>query len=289
MSETLVSAWQDARKALEAAGVDEPTIDARLLVELGAGVKRIDILTEPRRALSATQSAAIAALVARRAAREPMSHILGRKGFRTIELAVNAAVLTPRADTEVLAHAALEAIGLDQPARVLDLGVGSGAVLAAILTERPLASGVGVDVSAEALAVAARNIAALGLAGRTELRAGDWCAGLAEQFDIVAANPPYIPSGDIAALAPEVARYEPRLALDGGADGLDAYRAIAPHLPALLKPGGLAAFEFGVGQNEAVRDILAKAGLRPVTLWRDLEGRARVWTARAEKILGSAG
>lgn len=280
MTETLVTAWQAARKALEAAGVEEPTFDARLLLEKGAGVRRADILTDPRRELSETQVRAVAELVARRVQREPMSHILGVKGFRDIVLAVSKDVLTPRPETELLVQLAVNALAPERPARVLDLGVGSGAILAAILHERPLASGLGVDASEAALLVAQSNLEALGLAGRAQLRQGDWGEGLAERFDVIVANPPYIASGDIDALAPEVARYEPRLALDGGADGLDAYRALMPHVRRLLSAEGLAIFEIGAGQEEAVRAIIAGAGLKPLQIYLDLARIPRVWTAQ---------
>ncbi len=279
MSRSLVTAWQEARRALEAAGVEEPTFDARLLIEKGAGVSRLDILTDPRRVLSDAQIAAIDALVGRRAAREPLAHILGRKAFRTIELAVTRDVLTPRADTEVLVHAALEETAPDAPLRILEFGVGSGAVLAALLTERPHATGVGVEISEAALLVAQSNFEALGLADRVRLMRGDWGEGIEGVFDRIVANPPYIESAAIAGLDPEVALHEPRVALDGGDDGLDAYRALLPHMARLLAPDGLAAVEIGAGQAEAVRTLLLKARLLPKNLWNDLAGRPRVWTA----------
>lgn len=281
MTETLVSAWSQARAALEGAGIEEPTFDARLLVELGAGVKRHDILTDPRRELSDADVQAIAALVARRVQREPMSHILGEKGFRSLVLKVTRDVLTPRPETELLVHLALQNMPEDKPLRVLDFGVGSGAILAAILIERPLATGVGVDVSEAAVLLAQSNMEALELDARSDVVLGDWGAGIEGHFDVIVSNPPYIPSGDIAGLMPEVSVHEPRLALDGGADGLDAYRAIAPQIPGLLAPGGLAVFEFGVGQEGAVRAVLAGAGLKPEQLYLDLSGKPRAWTARA--------
>jgi release factor glutamine methyltransferase len=280
VSESLVTAWQSARRALEAAGVEEPTVDARLLVEAGAGVRRQDILTEPRRVLSDAQVLAIAELVARRVQREPMSHILGVRGFRDLLLRVNADVLTPRPETEFVVEAALGAIAADAPARVLDLGVGSGAILAAILSERPRATGVGVDASQAALAVARDNFAALGLDDRAQLRLGRWGEGLDAPFDVIVSNPPYIPSADIAALAPEVSRYEPHLALDGGEDGLAAYRALLSDIARLLAPEGIAVLEFGVAQADAIATLLKDHGLRPEQMIRDLSGHPRVWTAR---------
>ncbi len=281
MTETLVTAWQAARRALEAAGVEEPTFDARLLLEAGAGIKRADILTDPRRELSDAQVHAVAALIARRVQREPISHILGVKGFREIVLAVSREVLTPRPETELLVQLAINHLPPEAPARVLDLGVGSGAILAAILHERPQASGVGVDVSETALLMAQSNLEALGLDARATLRRGNWGEGIDERFNVIVANPPYIASADIDGLQPEVARYEPRIALDGGADGLAAYRALMPHLPDLLAPAGLAILEIGAGQEAPVRALIESAGLTPLHVHLDLSGIPRVWTAQA--------
>ena len=169
---------------------------------------------------------------------------------------------------------------------MLDLGVGSGAILLAILAERPHAKGLGVDVSEEALAVARENAANLGLASRTALLRGDWTAGLeAGSFDLVVSNPPYIPSGDIAGLAPEVRDHEPRLALDGGPDGLDAFRALAPQVMRVLRPGGDFAVEIGVGQATARRNPVRQAGAEGVRTINDLAARERV-VAGSKKALG---
>lgn len=277
---TLVSLWTEVRKRLEVAGVELPVFDARLLLEAGAGVSRLEIITDPRRELSDAQVDAVDALVKRREAREPVSHILGRKQFWTLDLAVNGDVLTPRPETEHLVQAALEHLPADQPSRVLDLGVGSGAILLAILSERPLATGVGIDISEAALAVAHKNGAALGFNARVDWRVGDWDRGIEETFEFVVSNPPYIPSGDIAGLAPEVAQYEPHTALDGGADGLDPYRIITPRLMHILSPGGAFALEVGQGQAEAVAEMARKAGLEAVETRLDLAGIARIVRGR---------
>lgn len=277
---TLVSLWTDVRRRLEAAGVDSPVLDARMLLEAGAGVSRLEIVTDPRRELSAAQVDAVEALVARRLAREPLSHILGRKGFWTLEFAVTPDVLTPRPDTELLVETALEFLPQDKPARVLDLGVGSGAILLSVLSERPAVSGVGVDLSEAALMVARANGAALDLNDRIEWRAGDWGEGILGPFDLVLSNPPYIASAEIETLAPEVARHEPRLALDGGADGLDAYRALLPQIRALLGQGGRFALEVGKGQASAVWALIDQAGLEPIDTRADLAGVDRVVTGR---------
>jgi release factor glutamine methyltransferase len=280
MSETLVSVWQAARDQLIAAGVDSPVLDARLLLEAGAGVTRLDIVTDPRRTLTAEQVVAVQALINRRVAREPVSHIIGKKAFWTLDLNVTPAVLTPRPETEFLVEAALEFLPKASPARVLDLGVGSGAVLLAVLAERELASGIGLDVSADAIAVARGNAEMLKLDNRADFHLGNWTADFGERFDVVLANPPYIPSAEIDALAPEVSKHEPRVALDGGPDGLDAYRAIVPRLGDWLEPGGAFAFEVGAGQAEAVGGLVKAAGhmLQPPRL--DLAGVPRVVSGR---------
>lgn len=272
----LVSLWTDMRRRFEAASIESPVLDARLLLEKGAGVARTDIITDPRRALTPAQVEAVEALAQRRLAREPVAHIIGRKGFWTFDLAVSPAVLIPRPETEVLVETALALLPRDRPARVLDLGVGSGAILLAILSERPLASGTGVDASKEALAVAQANAEALGLAARASFRMGDWAAGIVERFDLAVSNPPYIPRREIDTLAPEVARFEPRLALDGGADGLEAYRAIIPSLPQLLAAGGGFAMEVGAGQAQMVNSLLENSGLRAQPTRVDLAGHGRV-------------
>jgi release factor glutamine methyltransferase len=280
MSDTLVALWTDVRRRLEAAGVETPVFDARLLVEAGAGVSRLDIVTDPRRPVTSAQRQAVDALAARREAREPVGHILGRRHFWTLDLAVGPDVLIPRPETELLVETGLLVLPQDRPVRVLDLGVGSGAILLAIINERTNAEGVGVDRSEAALAFAVANAEALGLSDRIALRVGDWGEGLEESFDLVVSNPPYIASNDIAELAPEVARYEPRIALDGGADGLDAYRAIIASLPRLLKPDGVFAFEVGQGQADQVAALAEAHNLSTEPAKRDLAGIPRVLVGR---------
>lgn len=275
---TLVALWTEVRKRLEAAGVDSPVVDARLLIEAGAGVDRIEIIADPRRELTEAQVAAVDALTRQREAREPISHILGKKAFWTFEVAVTRDVLTPRPETELLVEAAVRLLPKDSPARVLDLGVGSGAIILAVLAERPFTTGLGVDVSEAALAVARANAERLGLRDRLELRQGDWTEGLEGQFHLVLSNPPYIPADEIAGLQPEVARHEPRLALDGGADGLAAYRRILSQLDRVLAPGGTFAFEVGRGQAESVRALAEAAGYATDAPLDDIAGVARVVT-----------
>jgi release factor glutamine methyltransferase len=282
VSETLVSLWTDVRKRLEAAGIDTPVLDARLLLEAGAGVSRLEIVTDPRREMSDAQVGAVNALTKRREAREPVSHILGRKHFWTLDLEVNADVLTPRPETEFVVEAGLQATSpADAPHRILDLGAGSGAIIFALLRDRPNATGIAIDISEGALEIARRNAEALGVADRLEIRQNDWAKGLDERFDLVVSNPPYIRTGDIDGLAPEVARFEPRLALDGGEDGFVAYRIIAAALPRLLKPGATFALEVGLGQAEGVKALVEAAGLTADEPRRDLAGIPRVVVGRA--------
>jgi len=276
---TLVGAWNAARARLEAAGVDSPVIDARLLLEAAAGASRTDIITEPRRVVPPEQAALLQEYVERRARREPVSRILGRKGFWKIALSVTPDVLTPRPDTEVIVDLALKAFPEGRAFTMADLGVGSGAILLSVLAERPAARGLGTDVSLEALAVARENAANLDLNERAALLRTSWADGLEDGgFDLVVSNPPYIPSADIDGLEPEVRDHEPRLALDGGPDGLEAYRVLAPEAMRLLKPGGMFAVEIGHDQAAAVRPLFEAAGGWGVQVVRDLSDRDRVVT-----------
>jgi len=277
MGLNLVQAWTHAKKTLEGAGLAGPVIDARLLVEAAADATRTDIVTDPYRPLSPQQEATLQDYLTRRMKREPVSHILGRKGFWKIMLNVNRDVLTPRPDTKTVVDVVLKQTPEHGAFSILDLGVGSGAILLAILAERPAAKGLGVDVSEEALAVARDNAAHLGLAGRVALLRGDWTEGLADaSFDVVVSNPPYIASDVLETLEPEVRDWEPRLALEGGADGLDAYRRLAPEILRVLKPGGIFAVEIGYDQKDAVEALFREAGAGDVRTIRDLADRDRV-------------
>ena len=293
---TLVSAWTLARKKLgEIAGLDSPTFEARLFVEAATGATRLDIVTDPHREIAPAAAAALEAMLSRRAAREPAAQILGYKHFWTLQLTVSPAVLTPRPETETLVRLALELMAPN--ARVLDLGTGSGAIVLALLAERPDATGIGVDKSEAALAIAAVNGAQSGLAERVRWRAFDWhgvgdapeTSALGDEggFDLIVSNPPYVRSGAISLLEPEVSAYEPHLALDGGPDGLDAYRTLFPLMRRLLRapdstgaapPRGSAAWvvEIGEGQAEAVWALADDAGLRPQGVRADIAGIIRV-------------
>lgn len=275
----LVTAWKTAHAALKAAGVDQPSIDARLMLEAAAGATRMDILTDPYRELTADQQATFDDYIGQRSRRRPVSHILGRKGFWKIMLSVTPDVLTPRPDTESILDVVLPAFPEGMAFSLLDLGVGSGAIMLAILAERPAARGLGVDASSEALAVARENASNLDLNTRAAFLHGDWTAGLGDaSFEMVVANPPYIPTADIETLDPEVRDHEPRLALDGGPDGLDAYRLLAPEILRVLKPGGLFAVEIGHDQSVAVEALFRAAGADAVRTVKDLTDRDRVVT-----------
>jgi release factor glutamine methyltransferase len=279
MTLTLVKAWNAAKDRLKTVQIDQPAIDARLLLEVAADVTRTDIITDPYRVLTEAQMATLDDFLNRRARREPVSHIIGRKGFWKILLQVNKHVLTPRPETEVIVDEVLKAFPEQMPFNMLDLGVGSGTILLAVLAERPAAKGLGVDVSEEALAVARENAANLDLAGRTALLRGDWTNGLGDDsFDLVVSNPPYIATEVIETLEPEVRDHEPRLALDGGPDGLDAYRVLAGEILRVLKPGAMFAVEIGYDQSQAVEDLFRQAGAQNVRTIKDLSVNDRVVT-----------
>ncbi len=227
------------------------------------------------------EPAVFEALIARRERREPLSHLTGRREFWSLELETGPATLDPRPDSETLIEAALDVVeDRADPLSVLDLGTGTGCLLLAILHELPRAAGVGIDASPEALAVARRNATHLGLASRARFEEGDWGRALQRPFDLILCNPPYIPTAQISQLEPEVAEYEPRIALDGGPDGLDSYRAVMPDIARILTPRGAAVLEFGAGQGAAVGQIVAGAELAVAGVYRDLAGHDRCLVAR---------
>jgi release factor glutamine methyltransferase len=274
--ETVGAYLCQAGQMLRAAAIDNPRMEARLLLGHAMATTAEALLRDPRAAVPAAAAARFRGALAARLDAVPMAHILGRQGFWTLDLAVSPATLIPRADSESLVEAALEAFpDAAAPLRVLDLGTGTGCLLLAVLAERPNAFGVGVDRVPAAAALAAANAWAQRLAGRAAFLAGDWAAALGGRFDLVLSNPPYIESAAIPGLMPEVARHEPASALDGGADGLDAYRALAAALPGLLAPGGVAILELGAGQGAAVAALAQAAGLRALGCRADLGGIPR--------------
>ena len=260
--------------ALAVAEVEGAPREARLLLAHALGLSLSDLLRDRNVVVG---SARFAEALRRRAAREPMALILGRQGFWTLDLAVSPDTLIPRADSESLIEAAL----LHRPdraavRRVLDLGTGTGCLLLAALSEFPRAWGLGVELSPAAARLARDNAVRCGLAHRASLLCASWADALGPGgFDLVLSNPPYVAAGDIAGLMPEVARHEPRRALDGGADGLGCYRGIVAALPGLLAPGGVAVLELGAGQEAAVRGLAADAGLAHRATHPDLGGTPR--------------
>lgn len=276
-----------ARRALadafRRAGLDSPELDARLLVGHALGLGHTELMVADNRSLGDKGADALQNLAARRLGREPVARILGAKEFWGLTLNLNEATLVPRPETETVVEAALAAIDRagprDRALRIADLGTGSGALLIALIHELPNAAGIGTDVSDEALSAARGNASRLGLGSRTEFTIADFGSALTGRFDLVVSNPPYIPSGDIATLDPEVRR-DPRRALDGGLDGLDAYRTIAGQVAGLLKPDGTLVVELGIGQQPAVTALFHAAGLAPQPARPDLAGIPRALPAR---------
>ncbi len=266
-------AWATGR--LAAAGIESPRAEARLLLEHASGLTRERQLADPQAALPPDVQGALARLVEQRAGRVPLPYVIGRKEFHGIDLEIRPGALVPRPETETLIQAACRLFP-DRSAgfRVLDLGTGSGCLLLPVLSVFPNATGVGTDLSPEALAVAAANAARLGFTGRARLLPMSWGQGLEPSFDLILSNPPYIATADLASLEPEVALHEPRLALDGGRDGLDAYRALTPDLIRLLAPQGTALLEIGRGQETALTAWFGGHGLH-ARLWPDLAGIGR--------------
>ena len=269
--------------SFRAAGIEAPELDARILIGHALGLDHAALAAAAARKLDPEETDTIAALARRRLAREPVARIVGSKEFWSLQLAIGAACLVPRPESETVVEAALAAVDAGGPRSralcIADLGTGSGALLLALLGELPHAFGVGTDVSVDALRVARDNARRLGLS-RAAFVACDMAAPLSGPFELVVCNPPYVASGDIAALAPEVRQHDPRLALDGGPDGLGFYRRLADIAPMLLGLGGALVVELGAGQARAVTALLAAAGLEPSPPRTDLIGRPRALTVR---------
>ena len=277
-----------ARRALalhfKQGGIDDAEADARLLVAHALGLDRAALTANSERVLTADENNAIEALAARRLAHEPVSRIVGMKEFWSLALQVTGDVLVPRPDTETVVELALDLIdraGLrTEPLRILDIGTGTGAIALALLKELPKATATLTDISAAALAVARANAETHMMNTRCAFTVCDIADGIDGPFDLIVSNPPYIAHGDIAGLAPEVREHDPMLALDGGGDGLDAYRAIARCAPRLLAPGGHLVVELGIGQEAPVRALLTEAGLTAGKVRADLAGIARALAAQ---------
>lgn len=286
---TLATLLADARKRLTAAGVDTAAIDARLLVEAATGASRLDLLAATDRTVTADAAARLDGWVDRRATGEPVGRILGVASFYGFEFALGPDTLEPRPDTETLVEVALAAVRSGRIAgasadgaglRLLDLGTGTGAIAVALLAKMPGASGIATDLSPGALDVARKNAVRNGVAGRLDFALGDFFAPVAGSFGLIVSNPPYIASDVIAGLDREVRLHDPRLALDGGPDGLDAYRAILAGIGDHLAAGGLLAVEIGWDQGDAVAALFRTAGLMEIEVHRDLGGRERVVSGR---------
>lgn len=272
----LASAVDHLASAFIAAGLDDARESARSLVCLAAGVSKLELLTSPSHSLQPEAAGRIVSYMERRLAREPVSRILGNREFWNVSLEVQPGVLDPRADTERLVEVCLSRTPVQRICQILDAGTGSGAILCALLTELPHAAGIGLDISIKACEAARGNLRDLGLADRSRIVHGDFVDFSEHGFDLVVANPPYIRSDEIAGLDPEVALYDPLIALDGGADGLNAYRAIIGKLPLWLKPDGVFAFEIGFDQAAPVAGMLRDAGLREIIVTPDYSGLDRV-------------
>lgn len=274
--ETVERVLSAATDRLRDAGVAAARRDALLLLAAALGSDADTVRARPERTLDAGARSAFRVLLDRRAGREPVSRILGTREFWSLPFKITRDTLDPRPDSETVVAAVLARIGdRAAPLRILDLGTGSGCLLLALLSELPAARGLGVDISAAALKVARENAEALGVAERAHFLQASWGAALGGAWQVIVSNPPYILSGDIPDLAPEVQDFDPPLALAGGPDGLDAYRALAPEIARLLASEGLAALEIETTRIDAVEALLRTAGLQKFGRERDLAGKWR--------------
>ncbi|HEX3969977.1 MAG TPA: peptide chain release factor N(5)-glutamine methyltransferase [Stellaceae bacterium] len=264
---------------LTAASIAEPRHEARLVLALALGVDPATVLGWPERTVEPALAAKAEGFIARRAAGEPVSRLRGKREFWSLDFALSPDTLDPRPDSETLIAAALDDIA-DRTAALLvvDFGTGTGCLLLALLSELPQATGIGIDIAPGAVATAQANAAALGLAERADFRVGGWDTKIADRMgpaDVILANPPYITTSEIGRLPPDVLAFDPRTALDGGPDGLSAYRALGAAIRGLLGPAGRAYIEIGAGQGLQVAQILGEAGLRVTVVRRDLAGVER--------------
>jgi release factor glutamine methyltransferase len=281
VSPALGEVFAQAIRRLTSARVDAPRTDARLLIARALDIPSHQVVTEGARSLTEAELSKIEDLMNRREGREPLARILGSQEFWSLPFAVTGDTLIPRPDSETLVEAALAYVKpLARPLRILDLGTGTGCLLLSVLHEVPTATGLGVDINPGAVGVATANAEALGLADRARFVVGDWADGVDGGFDAVLSNPPYIADDAIGRLEPEVGRFEPRLALAGGADGLDAYCRIAGDLPRLLAHGSYAFIEIGQHMEEAVAGLFDNALLQVTESKADLAGISRCIVVR---------
>lgn len=282
MTATIGDAIRRATERLEKAGIEDAGTDARLLVGMATGLDRTGLVVGRDQRLATDETARLDAVLARRMKREPVSRILGQREFWSLPFALGPDVLDPRPDSETLVAEALARLPeADRDYRLLDLGTGTGCLLLALLFERPNGWGVGVDRAERAASVARANAVSLGLADRACFMVGHWGDALQTRFDLIVCNPPYISLAERAALAQEVRDHDPALALFGGDDGLDAYRAIGPRLGALLAEDGVAVVEICAGQTEAVTGLMANNALETVAIRSDLAGYDRALAIKA--------
>lgn len=262
-AKTIAAARRAIGRRLKDAGIESAELDARLLIGEVTGLDLTGLIVQAERLLAPDQAELLDGFVARRLAGEPVARILGAREFWGLPLTLSADTLVPRPDTETVVEVALEYLRAEAPARplILDIGAGSGAILLALLSECPAAFGVATDISLGALRAAQSNAIRLGLSNRAGFAVCDYASALIGPFDLIVSNPPYIPARDIAALDREVRDHDPRRALDGGDDGLDAYRRIVPESMRLLRPGGALVVEFGQGQSDEVAALMRAAGL----------------------------
>jgi release factor glutamine methyltransferase len=276
----LQEAWQVIREAFEAAGVDDAGLEAMLLVEHVTGLGRVDRITRPTVMLGPEQLETLNALATRRIAGEPVFRIIGKREFYGLELELSPETLEPRPDTEILAERVIrlakDVVGRQGKCSILDIGTGTGAIALAALANVPEAQATGSDISRQALETACRNAALHGLEKRFRAVHSDWFSKISGRFDVIVSNPPYIRTADIETLAPEVRDHDPRAALDGGADGLDAYRRLAAGCRNFIAKSGHIALETGFDQKDDVSALFAKGGYRLVASARDLGGNDRV-------------
>ena len=279
-------AFIESARVLRQAGIDTPELDARLLLCHAAGLSHEAYVAKAGDKLQPATLARLITAIDRRLKREPVSRIIGTREFYGRLYDIGPEALDPRPETETLIEAVLALIDRrrwrDQSLKLLDLGTGTGCILITMLAELPRVTGIGTDLSPSALALAAANAMRLGVGSRAAFVAADWLDGIGGKYDLVLSNPPYLASGEIAGLAQEVAAYDPMLALDGGPDGLDAYRRIAARAPAVLAEGGRLLVEIGASQAAQVSGIVRAAGLKldqDQAIGRDLAGRPRTVTA----------
>lgn len=284
------SAVAELTHAFRAAGLDTPALDARRLAEWVLGVDGASLLRDPEHPIGQDECRRLAEASRRRLSREPVSRIIGLRGFHGLDFEISPATLDPRPETETLVEGVLALIADGRvpggPAsRILDLGTGSGAILVALLARLPEATGLGVDISLPALDIARRNADRHGLSKRATFEASSWFDAVTGTFDLIVANPPYIPSREVDNLDPEVRHYDPRGALDGGPDGIEPYRRIAAGVARVLRPGGWLAMEVGMGQSASVSAMLAPLAseitANQTTVWYDLSGTGRCVAVRA--------